>query len=814
METLWQDLRYGLRMLRTHPSFTAVAVIALALGIGANSAIFSVVNAVVLRPLPYPEPERLVAVNENNPKQVREPLNVSYRNFLDWQQQSVFAEIAAYKFEEFILKTSREPEPVQGAQVTASLFSTLGVRPAVGRAFLPEEDKAGAARVAIVSHGFWTRHLGAEANLSGKTITLNNESYSVIGVMPPSFKFPADQTEIWTALGLIADQRYMTNRAVHVLSAVARLKADVTLEQAQTEMSRLASRIQQENPGADPEHSVALVSLHQQVVGNVRPALLVLFGAVGFVLLIACANVSNLLLARSSARQREISIRTALGASRSRVARQLLTESVLLSLMGGALGVLLALWGTAWLSDYLSILVPRATDVAMDRQVLGFTLLLSVLTGLAFGLAPALQVSKTNLSDALKDGSAAQMGGLARQHLRGLLVIAEVALSLVLLIGAGLMIKSFWRLQQVNPGFQPQNLVTMTVSLPSSKYQRVAPVVAFYQQLIEKLARLPGAQTASAASFLPITGSGGQGMLTIEGRSFAPGTAPSATYRRNLPNYFRTLGIPLVEGREFTERDDGREQKVVIINESMARRHFSNEDPLGKRIKVGPPENEPWLTIVGVVGDVKNEGLQVESALATYEPFAQRARLTMNLVVRTTVDPASMAATVEKEVRAAEPDIIIFKSDKISNASTMTERMAGSVAPQRFNMLLLTSFAILALVLAAVGIYGVISYAVTQRTREIGVRMALGAQTRDVLRLVIGQGMSLVLIGVALGLVSAFAMTKLISSFSDLLFDVKATDPTTFVTIALLLTGVALLACYLPARRAMKVDPMVALRYE
>lgn len=809
METLWQDLRYGLRMLRTQPGFTAAAAMVLALGIGANSAIFSVVNAVLLRPLPYREPGRLAVINEDDARQGRGDLEVSYLNFLDWrEQQTVFAEMAAYRPEVFTVRLGSEPAPVTGARVTSGLFATLGVMPAVGRAFLPEEDRVDAPRVAVVSHGFWMRHVGAGSDLSSTTITLDDERYAVIGVMPAGFEFPSEEAEVWTALGATADERVMKNRAVHVNGAVARLASGVTLERAQAEMNDIALRIEQRNPGIDPGHGVRLAYLHGEVVKGVRPALLVLFGAVGFVLLVACVNVGNLLLARAMARAREIAIRAALGGSRWRIVRQLLVESTLLASIGGALGFVLAVWGVDLLGAHVGASLPRGKEIRIDVGVLAFTSALSLLSGLILGLAPALQLSKANFGDALNERSGRRLAGGSRRRLRGSLVVAEVALSLVPLAGAGLMAKSFWRLQRVDPGFRSENLATMTVSLPASKYETVAAVTAFYRDVTERLARLPGAQAASAVSFLPITGSDGFGQLTIEGRPFAPGEAPGATFRRNLPNYFRTMGIPLLRGREFDDRDDGRREKVVIINQGMARRFWRNEDPVGSRIKVGPAEDEPWLTVIGVVGDVKNDGLQAESSLATYEPYAQRPRLAMTLVLRTARDPAGSIAAMRDQVRAAEKDILIFETD------TMTQRMASSVASQRFTTVLLGIFGGLALLLAAVGIYGVISYAVAQRTPEIGIRMAVGAQRRDVMRLVIGQGMSLVSIGVAAGLVGALVLGKLSSSFSGLLFEVEATDPATFAAIALLLGAVALLACYLPARRATRVDPMTALRQE
>jgi putative ABC transport system permease protein len=803
MQTLSQDLRYGARMLFKKPGFTLIAIGALALGIGANTAIFSVVNAVLLRPLPYEESERLVVLYETNPQQGRDEMSVSYPNFADWRAQSQsFEQLAACLYGGMILTGKDEPAMLQGMAVSADFFAMLRVKPLRGCVFLPEEDKVGGAPVLVVSHALWQRRFGGDEGLIGRQITLDGKSRTVIGVMPPNFALPpGDQTEVWMAIGTLADQ--MQNRAVHRLTAIGRLKSGVTLQQARTELATIANRIQRQNPAADPGHGVNVISGYESLTKNARPALLTLLVAVGFLLLIACANVANLLLARAETRQKEIAIRTALGATRGRIVRQLLTESLLLAVAGGAAGLLLAAWGVDALAGGLPEDFPRAKEIGIDRVMLGFTGALSVLTGLIFGIIPALTRARPALNETLKEGGRTS-AAFGRGRIRGALIVSEMALSLALLVGAGLLIKSFWRLTQVDPGFQPDHLLTMNVTLIGEKYKETGEVSSFYRDLPARLGALPGVKAVSAVSVLPISGGDGNGNLTIEGREFPPAQTPSASFRRILPNYFSLMGIPLKQGREFDERDTG-EEKVVIINEGMARRFWPEGDAIGKRIKVGPPQNEPWLTIVGVAGDVKNIGLEADAMLATYEPHAQRPWSAMNLAIRTETDPMSLSAAVRGELRAMEKDLLI------RNPTTMDERIRLSVAPRRFNMTLLAVFAALALLLAAVGVYGVMSYTATQRTHEIGVRMALGAQSGAVLKLIIGQGLKLALIGVAIGLPAAFALTRWME---DLLFDVRPADSWTYGAVAALLLLVALFACWIPARRVAKVDPMIALRHE
>ncbi len=778
------------------------AVLALMIGIGANSAIFSVVNATLLRPLPYEASDQLMILNETAGLDSSDRYGVSYPNFVEWQNQNQsFEQVAAIRYSNVTLTGGDEPSRVPIALVSSNLFDLLRVKPALGRSFLPDEDKPGASTVVVMSHRLWARGFGSDPEIIGKTITLNGRAYPVIAVMPRDFEFPNETVGLWLALGPLADQ--MTNRTVHFLSVVGRLKPGLSTEQARSDLQAVAARIQEQYPGTDPGHGIRVVPMRDEIVGDVRPALFVLLSAVLFVLLIACANVANLLLARAASRQKEIAIRTALGASRWRVMRQLLTESMLLALVGGGLGLLLALWGVDLLVANVPDYLPRVKEIGIDRYVLGFTFAVSFVTGLVFGFAPAFQASNPDLNETLKEGKST--ASRTRHLTRSVMVIAEVALSLVLLIGAGLMIKSFRQLTNVNPGFQPENLLTMTVSLAGPRYTDNEPVISFYQQMRERLEAIPGVQSASATSTLPISGGDSNGELAIEGRPFAPGEAPGASFRRVLPNYFQTMSIPLLEGRPFDERDRGGHSMVIIVNQEMARRYWPNGDALGKRIKIGPPEREPWLTIVAVAGDVKNTGLDAEPKLATYEPHAQRPRGTMDILIRTSVSPMSLADAVRSEIRAADKDAPVY------SVGTMEKRIQASVAPRRFNMALLTIFALMALVLAAIGVYGVMSYTVAERTREIGIRMALGAQSSDVLKMVVKQGLMLATAGIVSGLVASLFLTRLMTS---LLFGVSATDPATFALISTLLIGMALLACAVPAHRATKIDPMVALRYE
>lgn len=820
METLFQDIRYGLRLLIKRPGFTAVAVIALGLGIGANSAIFSVVNGVVLRALPYKDPDKLTIVWSKRPllqaKVGAAEFPVSAGDFIDWRDQNqVFEQIAAFHTQPFNITGAGEPEFLGGVRASASLFSLLGVEPKLGRTFTPEEDQPGAERVVVISHGLWERRFGADPHIIGQKLSLNDEPYTVVGVLPRGFQFPRKgempagfqfprQADFYTPLAWSPAQA--TNRGRNFLAVVARLKPGVTVEQAGAEMDAIAERLKQQYPQTNANKEVFLVPLHQQVVGKVRTALLVLLGAVGFVLLIACANVANLLLARAASRQKEIAIRTALGASRMRVIRQLLTESLLLSLVGGTLGLLLALWGIELLLTISPINLPRVDTVSIDGRVFAFTLVISLLTGIGFGLAPAIQVSKPDLNDALKEGGRSSPVGFRHNRFRSLLVVSEVALSLVLLIGAGLMIRSFVTLLNVDPGLNAQNVLTLDIGLPRTKYTGPQQI-AFFQQVISRMQALPGVQSAGAVYPLPLSGAE-EGMgFAIEGRPVTnPGESFNAGPRWVSADYFKVMSIPLLRGRELTERDGPDSTRVLVISEAMARAYWPDEDPIGKRVAFDQTNGAPnWREIVGVVRDVKHSSLDATSKPEMYIPFAQFPIFFQTVVLRTTGDPLSLVAAARSEVLA------VNKDQPISNIHTMEELLSNSIAQRRFNMLLLSVFAAVALLLSAVGIYGVMSYSVAQRTHELGLRMALGAQSSHVVALVVRQGMTLALIGVGVGLAASFALTRIMAS---LLYGVSTTDTLTFSLIALLLASVALLACYLPARRATKVDPMVALRYE
>ena len=807
MSTLLQDIRYGLRMLLKKPGFTAVAVIALALGIGANSAIFSVVNTVLLRPLPFNEAERLVRVYVTDAKRGIRRYPTSYLNFADWREQNrVFEHLAAYSSASATLAGGDIPELAEGVGSSADLFSVLGAQPALGRVFTRDEERPGGSHVVVLSHGLWQRRFGSDPKIIGQQILFDGESTTVIGVMPPGFSFPLDQaqTEFWIPL----DPKTQLNaeRGANYLGVIGRLKPGASVQQAQAEMEAIARRLEQEYPQKNTGRSVNLVSMYEDVVGEIRPALLVLLGAVSFVLLIACANVANLLLARAASREKEMAIRTALGASRWRVMRQLLTESLLLSLLGGSLGLLLALWGIDLLSAAIPDNIPRVKEIGLDLRVLGFTMGVSILTGLMFGLAPALRASQTDLNESLKEGGRGSTEGLRRNRTRSLLVISEVALSLVLLIGAGLLIKSFAYLREIKPGFNPHNVLTASVSLPIVKYPEEQQQATFFQQTLERAAALPGVQSVAVVDPLPMSGNLAMTIFKIEGRPpLAPGEQLAANSRAISADYLRAMGIPLLKGRALTERDSKDAPKVMLINETLAQRFFPGEDPIGKRVT---PTIAPDFTaeIVGIVGDAKHRSLDKEAGPEYYVSYLQAPSSYMSLVARTEVsDPTQLISALRGAV------LQVDKDQPLSEIRTMEQLLANSVAKQRFNMFLLGIFAAVALLLAAVGIFGVMNYSVTRRTHEIGIRIALGAQSRDVLKLVMGQGMILTVIGVALGLAGAFAATRVMSS---LLYGVSVTDPVTFTGVSLLLAGVALLACYLPARRATKVDPMIALRYE
>ena len=810
IEDLWQDLRYGGRMLAKNPSFTLIAVLALTLGIGANTAIFSVVNAILLRPLAFKDPDQLVTVSHSN-KKLNMISEISAPSFLDYRGRGDVFESAAAAVSFGVsmnLTGMGEPEQIQARGVTASFFPTLGVAAALGRTFLPEEDRRGHDNVVILSYGLWQRRFGAASNILGRTLTLNGNVSTVIGVMPENFRLYRDD-ELWYPLALTPEQMGPNQRRSEWLWMIARLKPGVSLDQAQAAMNAVAGQIIQKTRmyPSDGGWGIKIKPLQHEFVEEIKPALLILLGAVGFVLLIACANVANLLLARAAARRKEVAIRTALGASRPRLIRQLLTESMLLALAGGGLGLLLAVWGVELLIKLYENNIPRAQEVGADTHVLIFTLGLSVLTGLFFGLAPALQASKMELTQTLKEGGRGSSGA-ERARFRNLLVISEIALALILCVGAGLLIKSFALMLDVNPGFRTQNLLTLQVTLPDNKYSEDQKRV-FYLQALEKVKALPGVQAAGAVSDLPLSGSAWSGTFGIDGRSLAPGEQmPHADLRSVSHDYLQMMGIPLRTGRYFTDHDTPETLNVIIIDDTLARRYWPNEDPIGKRVAFNNDSDgrSVWREIVGVVGAIKHKALDADSRGTLYFLHSQLPwRSRMNLVARSASDPMSLVSAVRKAIQSVDKDQPIYK------VKTMDEWVTESMAQKRFSMLLLGLFAMVALLLAAVGLYGVMSYAVTRRTHEIGVRIALGAQALDVLRLVVRQGMTLALIGASAGLGGALALTRLLKT---LLFGVSATDPLTFTAVPALLAGVALLACWIPARRATTVDPMITLRSE
>jgi putative ABC transport system permease protein len=810
MTTFLHDIRYGFRMLLKHKGFTAVAVIALALGIGANTAIFSLVNGVLLRPLPFPDAERIIFFEGKNPAAAGiTESNISFLDFTDWSQQTdLFASTAAYWTGTANFGADgAEPERVPRAGVTTGFFSVLGVQPVLGRTFVREDDKGWPQTVAMISHGLWKRRFGSDANIIGKQVQISGSSMTVIGIMPPGFEYP-EQTQVWvpTAVNLRDEPR--DNR---VWSAIARLNNDVDLKQAQTRLTainaRLAEQFRETNKGWD----VFLSPLHERLVREIKPSLLALLGAVGFVLLIACANVANLLLARSAARQKEIAIRAAMGASRTRVLRQMLTESILLSAIGGLAGLLLSIWLTDLLMSILPESAPRLEQIGIDYRVLMFAFGVSALTGILFGIVPALQASKLDVTSALKEGGRSGEGH-RRTSARSLLLIGEVALSLMLLVGAGLLIKSFLRLQEVRPGFNAHNVLIANLSLPGVKYIKDQQCVEFFRQLMERLEAVPGVQAAGGSVNLPLDASAyaiGRGFIP-EGRPLTVDEAKDAMFSTITGDYFRALQIPLLAGRTFEPNDNADGPKVVIINETTAKRCFgSPAAAIGKRLSIwaafrGHRSDEKFMReIVGVVGDTKTGSLTGEGGAQIYVPHTQDPHWNfMGLVIRTAGDPAAFATTLRREVEALDPDQPIY------NVCTMDDVVANSLGTRRVSMQLFAVFAITALLLAAIGIYGVMAYTVTQRTQEIGIRMALGAQRSDVLALVVRQGMTLAAIGVVAGLAGAFSLTRVMAS---LLFNVRPDDPATYLAISFLLIVVAFLACYFPARRAAKLDPVIAL---
>jgi putative ABC transport system permease protein len=812
IEALMQDVRYGLRQLRRNPGFTAVAALTLALGIGANTAIFSVVNAVLLRPLPFSNAEQLVTLWERNLAEGYDQNSPAAANYLDWRAQNkVFSQMAAYDSGQVDLTGAASPERVAGAIVTSNLFQALRVRPLFGRTFLPEEEQPGRDRVVVLSYGLWRQRFSGDRRVLGKAVIVDDRKCVVIGVMPPGFVFPGNTgttgiftkpiAHLWMPLALTAEA--WSARSDHYLSVIARLKPNVTMAQANAEMNTIEQRLVKRYPNEFMGSDVKFVPLHQQVESGLRPVLLVLLGAVTFVLLIGCANVANLLLARGASRQKEMAVRAALGANRARVVRQLITESLLLALGGGVFGIFLARWAIGAFRAVIPENFPQVSFITIDGWVLAFTGVIAFATPMIFGLAPAFRTSKADLTESLKEGGRSSTEGTRHNRLQSALVVSEVALALVLLAGAGLMIRSFVRLQDVSPGFNPHHVLTLELSLPSAKYPQDAKRNEFIQQLMQRLKALPGVKIVGATTLLPLAGTDFNTAVDIQGEEIKiAGRYPSASVRAVTSEYFQVLGIPLISGRLIMPGDTMSSAHVAVINQTLAR-WLANEDPIGRRIALG---NGFTGHIVGVVGDTKQFGLDTEAREEAYVPYSQgRLGPTVTLTLKTASDPRSVANAARSAVLNLDPD------QPVSKVRTMEQVVSSSIAQPRFRTFLLGLFAALALLLATLGIYSVISYSVAQRTHEIGIRIALGASAGDVLGLVVRQSMTLVGTGLAIGAVAALGLTQLVASW---LYHVRSTDPTTFAGVALLLAAVALLASYIPARRATKVDPMVALRYE
>ena len=809
IHTLWQDIRYGLRMLRKNPGFTTVAVLTLALGIGANSAIFSVVNAVLLRPLPFRDSGRLCLVTESLP--TFPSLGPSYQNYQDFRAQAKsFEDIAAFHPQPMTLTGRGDPQRLQAQFATASLFPLLGVNAIEGHTFTADEDRFGAPAVVLLSYGFWRQNFGGERSIVGKNITIDDVSYTVTGILPPGFQIvsPADVIVPFApwAHALPDDRNWHPG-----IVAVGRLRDGVTVEQARAEMNTIATRLDKEYPIFDTGMGAHVNGLQDSTVENVRPALLVLLGAVALVLLIACGNIANLLLARATSRYKEIAVRAALGAGRWRMVRQLLTESVLLALVGAVFGLVLARLIMTPLLDLAGNTIPKVGNIGLDGGVLGFTVVVALLAGILFGLAPALQMAKVDMRPALSDASRGTTAGAGRHRVRNILVVTEVALAIVLLVGAGLLIRSFSRLQDVQPGFQPSNLLIADFPLSPKVYAQSARRMGFFDSLVERARSLPGVDSAGGAMVLPVTGNGAAIHFNIQGR---PPKSPAdyiiIGYRPVTPGYLETLQFHLLQGRLIRESDTERSPYVTVINETMAKEYFPGESPLGKRVQPGAlPDNQiPWMEIVGVVADVK-QSLATEAGAEAYIPYRQMDSMlpiyTMSLVMRTARDPHTEVSALRSAVRDLNPNQPLVK------VRTMQENIASSVSDSHFRTILLGIFGASALLLSLIGLYGLIAYSVAERTSEIGLRMALGAQRQDILRMVIGQGLRLVLIGIAVGLAGALALSQLLRQF---LYGVAPSDPVTFVGVAVILAVVAVVACWIPARRAMDVDPMVALRYE
>jgi len=804
IEDLLQDLRFGMRSLRRNPGFTSIALITLALGIGANTAIFSVINAVLIRPLNYPNPDRLMIVNAISLQEEQGKTPLCAADFLDWKAQNhVFESIAAFSTNRFSYSGGETPQQIDGAWVTADFFPAIGVQPSLGRAFQSIDDIPGSPQTVVVSNSFWRRYLGSDPNIIDHQITLNARAFTIIGVMPPGFLFPEKEIELW-AIERLAPKR----RAPYYMWGLGRLSSGATPEQARSEMDVIARQVQDQLKSETRDWTWTAVPLTERVVGKIRPVLLVLFAAVFFVLLIACANIANLLLARATAREKEMAVRIALGASRERLLRQLLTESLLLAGIGALAGLPLAAWGIRLLLSLSPADFPRLQEINIDLRVLVFTLVAAVVCGLIFGVAPAFQSLRLNLNASLKEGGRGAADGSTGRRVRNALAVAEVAFSMILLVGAGLMIKSFLKLQAVSPGFRSEQILTMHLSLPHVKYNTDEKVNLYNRQLLERIRAVRGVEAAGLSISIPPNNLDVSDSFTIEGNPWPAGsTPPFVPIVMTSPGYFSALGVPLLQGRDFNEADKPDSPQVVIVNRVLAEQYFPDGNPIGKRLKIGGPERprNPWMEIIGVVGDAKYSGLDSKPEPAYYTALEQNVWGSAYLVVRASSNPASLAGAIRKEIWELDGDI------PIANLATMDQLISESIAQPRFRSLLIGIFAALALLLASIGTYGVISYSVTQRRHEIGIRMALGAKSRDVMALVIGRGMAIALTGVAIGVIGSFALTRLLES---LLFEISTTDQTTFLEVSALLIVVALLACWIPARRASKVDPMTALRCE
>ncbi len=808
------DFRYSARTLLKRPGFVITITLILALGIGANSTIFSVVDAVLMRPLPYEAPERIVMIWETNQSKGVPRSIVSPANFLDWKEQNkVFDHLAALRFWYYTVTGLGDPERYQGARVSADFFPLLGVKPELGRNFGPEEEQVGRDHVVVLTHAFWQRRFGGDRNIVGRSLTIDNEPFTIIGVLPASFRFSRvlnAELELWMPISFTPQQLTREDRSITVYG---RLKQGVSLAQARAEMDGIMRRLEQQYPETNSGWTAQVNILQEQATAPFRPTLLILMVVVGFVLLIACGNVANLLLTRATTRQKDFAVRFALGSSRSRLMRQLLIENLLLALLGGAAGLLLAYWAINFLNVIVRERVPYLDTLVINRSVLGFTLVVSVLVGVIVGLVPGLRASRLNLRDALAESGRTSSETPGHRRLRNLFVVLEVTLAVPLLIGAGLMLRSSLLLQNLDRGIDIRNVLTAQISLPKTKYVTAQQTAEFYRQTLQRIQSEPEVLSASAVNFLPLTNFGDATRLTIEGRNpSASGPEITASYRVIDPNYFRTMSIPLLRGRFFTEQDNDESHGVVMINQTMARRYWPDEDPIGKRIKPEfpaakvpwrPASTNTWLAITGVVGDVKEAGVNDEQSAEIYLPYLQNPSSLMNLLVRSASDPLRLVPAVRRQVLAVDGDQPVY------NVSTMEDVLGQSIATPHVITSLLTIFAAVALLLAAIGVYSVMSYSVAQRTHEVGVRMALGAQQQHVLRMILGHGLRLVLGGVGFGVIVAFAVTRVMS---NLLFGVSATDPRVFVGVPLLLIAIAMLATYLPARRALKVDPIVALR--